>query len=372
MLAEKTQSVTLQNKPCLLSLQSLRAIAFSGVFISHCDILDLGKWGVSIFFVLSGFVMVYNYYDRDIKCSLKNSLLFALKRIAKLYPLHILTLIATLFLTEELSMVFQNPSVFKKVILNILLIQSWFPQASVYWSLNGVAWYLSVCLFIYTLFPLIITLIKKYNKPLTALFSILIIFSIQFVLSFLTQYVHVSTNFCQWATYIFPLFRLGDFAIGCHLGYLFLQKRYSIKTFTATLSECLVVVLIIFSQFIFNGHITFSGTAWYRYTVLYLPSTIPLIYLFALNQGVISKILTNKVLIFIGNISAYAFLIHQVCIRYIDKFSPTYGYIAENIWVRFFVAFAATILLSVLYRQTEHYIKRKLKKLLNVSSMKII
>lgn len=363
MTAEKIRSLSLQNKPYLISLQALRAIAFLGVFISHCDILDLGKWGVSVFFVLSGFVLTYNYYNRDINFSFKNSILFSLKRIAKLYPLHILTLIATLYLIQELFTVFQNTSVFKNVIFNILLIQAWVPQSSVYWSLNGVAWYLSVCLFIYMLFPLIITIIRKYNKTFTALFSIFIIFSIQFVFAFLTQYVNVSSdvsnNFYQWATYISPIFRLGDFAIGCNLGYLFLRKSHSIKTFTATLLECLVIILIVVSQFIFNERITFLGMPWCRYTVLYLPSTILLIYLFALNKGSISKILTNRILIFIGNISAYTFLIHQICIRYINKFFPML-----NKWVLFFVALAATILLSFIYQQIENCVKCKLQRLL--------
>lgn len=36
------------------SLQSLRAIAFLGIFISHCGIGQFGSAGVSIFFTLSG------------------------------------------------------------------------------------------------------------------------------------------------------------------------------------------------------------------------------------------------------------------------------------------------------------------------------
>lgn len=40
------------------SLQALRAIAFLGVFAFHTNIRffsSLGRWGVSVFFILSGF-----------------------------------------------------------------------------------------------------------------------------------------------------------------------------------------------------------------------------------------------------------------------------------------------------------------------------
>ena len=56
------------------SLQALRAIAFLSVFIFHANrsflgdgvlydsfIKSLGRWGVSVFFVLSGFVMTYDH-----------------------------------------------------------------------------------------------------------------------------------------------------------------------------------------------------------------------------------------------------------------------------------------------------------------------
>lgn len=46
------------------SLQAVRALAFLGIFLSHTGIKyfgTTGTWGVSVFFVLSGFLMVYNY-----------------------------------------------------------------------------------------------------------------------------------------------------------------------------------------------------------------------------------------------------------------------------------------------------------------------
>lgn len=71
------------------SLQGLRAIAFLAILISHSRVFNcgyLGAWGVSIFFVLSGFLMTYNYMPRqDFKYP--SPLVFGWQKIKKLYPL---------------------------------------------------------------------------------------------------------------------------------------------------------------------------------------------------------------------------------------------------------------------------------------------
>ena len=46
-----------------MSLQGIRAIAFLGIFLYHCELIETGPWGVSIFLILSGFLMSYNYYN---------------------------------------------------------------------------------------------------------------------------------------------------------------------------------------------------------------------------------------------------------------------------------------------------------------------
>ena len=76
------------------SIQGLRAIAFLAIFISHTGIGSLGAlgaWGVSVFFVLSGFLMMYNYYNKE--SIPKFGFRFAWNKIKKLYSLHVITTI---------------------------------------------------------------------------------------------------------------------------------------------------------------------------------------------------------------------------------------------------------------------------------------
>ncbi len=65
-------------------LQFLRLIAFLCIFFSHAmrELSILGAAGVSVFIILSGFLMTYNYYDREITV---NPFKFAVRKIKLLY-----------------------------------------------------------------------------------------------------------------------------------------------------------------------------------------------------------------------------------------------------------------------------------------------
>jgi len=71
------------------ALQGLRAIAIIAIFISHSELGKFeyfGAWGVSVFFVLSGFLMLFNYLPREEYPEFGFG--FAWGKIKKLYPLH--------------------------------------------------------------------------------------------------------------------------------------------------------------------------------------------------------------------------------------------------------------------------------------------
>ena len=83
-------------------LQVLRAIAFLGIFLSHARVsVSWAKLGVSIFFVLSGCLMTCNYYDKELKCSIKDNLQFSINKIKKLYVLHIVTMVCAILLVQR-------------------------------------------------------------------------------------------------------------------------------------------------------------------------------------------------------------------------------------------------------------------------------
>lgn len=82
------------------TLTSLRFIFAIMVFGAHCYVIDNvfnthffkeGFVGVSFFFVLSGFIIAYNYQEK-LKDNKIDKRTFWVARIARIYPLHWLTL----------------------------------------------------------------------------------------------------------------------------------------------------------------------------------------------------------------------------------------------------------------------------------------
>lgn len=68
----------------ITSISRIKRNSFLAIFISHSrweEFIKLGPWGVSIFFCLSGFLMIYNYYLK--KDSLNMGVKFPFARIKK-------------------------------------------------------------------------------------------------------------------------------------------------------------------------------------------------------------------------------------------------------------------------------------------------
>ena len=69
---------------------------------------------------------------------------------------------------------------------------------------------------------------------------------LQVVISFGVDHItlpEIIDNFPKWATYILPIYRLGDFVIGCCLGYLYVNRR-EMKKFTRTFHLFIVRIIL--------------------------------------------------------------------------------------------------------------------------------
>ena len=146
------------DKKLISSLQGLRAVAFLSVVLSHCGAPWLGPWAISVFVALSGFLMTCNYYDRPRTApGLRSAITFSLQKIRKLYPLHLIMMVAALLLV--LKGLLAQPSArgvlscAAQLVVSIFLLQTWIPSSRFWFCLNGVAWYLSVQAFLYAIFP---------------------------------------------------------------------------------------------------------------------------------------------------------------------------------------------------------------------------
>lgn len=320
----------------------------------------LGPYGVSVFFVLSGFLMYYNYSDRPVPCSPLKNISFAFKRIKRLLPLHLIMMLASVP-WAIMAMAPNTPiGTYITQALQFLcctfLVQTWVPLISYNFAFNAVSWFLATCLFMYAVFPLYLKIMNKRRDVKASLLRILatvfVMFCICYGLRFLNWRQPYYNEFIEWVTYTCPLFRVGDFIIGCELACLFRNDKLNINKWVMTLLEAAALASIWLVRKIYIQGEGLFASVFFKYSMLFLPFACLLVYVFAKNKGFISKLLTNRVVIFIADLSGYAFLIHQLVIRYTKKFFPAPQGMSQDAYfaIVFCISFTITILLSMLYK----------------------
>ena len=115
---------------------------------------------VGFFFLLSGYVLAYNYADREAPLNKRQ---FWKARFARLYPLYAFSLVFSALMVVEEWHARSHGEFFAGLVLTPLLLQGWDPWLATFW--NTVAWTLSVDLFLYLLFPYLLRL-PWPKKPL--------------------------------------------------------------------------------------------------------------------------------------------------------------------------------------------------------------
>lgn len=333
----------------------LKGIAFAGIFLLHIGSrVEWAAFGVSIFFVLSGFLMEYRHaHDEIIKGTLSFGVCsrYAVQHMKKAYPLHILTMMVAivLYLFQKKGRII----LIAKIILNITLMQSWVPSVGVNVSLNGVAWYLSSILFCYFVFPFLHSLNSGMSRKRRMLMATLVIV-MQFLLSILAFLIDKEDDFYRWATYDAPFFRAGDFFVGIMLSSFIGDKCNYQKGSESKLNKLAVLydaeTVVLTTAFICWStqytHQSLPGRVIDNWTTVYIVISCAWIW-GVFNEGIIRLIACNAVGVWIGRNSLYLFLIHYVVIKAVRLFTPS---ISNSVILMGLVSAIITVILSIVYK----------------------
>lgn len=104
---------------------------------------------------------------------------------------------------------------------------------------------------------------------------------------------NVSDDFIKWFTYIFPMYRMFDYLIGCLLGDLWVYKRtieeQENNRIRTELLEVLSIILVIIVNLIYTYEVSIPLGSWFVRTCLYLPVSMILVWTFATGKGFITQ-----------------------------------------------------------------------------------
>lgn len=302
----------------IYTLMSLKFFAFFAIYLHHLDYnYGLGPISVTFFFIVSGFIMAYNYSGKIIRMNSRIYWEYYFRRLTRIYPMHILTLIISIPLVQITH--FKTNIIY--TFLNIFLLQTYFPIGIQVFAYNAVSWFIADVVFFYAITPFLLVLLYRtniiYNRN-----KLIILQTCAFATGFIISYTFhdkvQAFTFGWWYIYISPYFRIFDYLIGFLSGLIFisLQNEYFIgrsKTFFSILE------LSAISMFFISYRSTFLGFDSLKYDMYYVPALTILVFVFAFQRGILSRLLSFKLFIRLGTISYPLFMIHQLMIAYVAQ-----------------------------------------------------
>jgi peptidoglycan/LPS O-acetylase OafA/YrhL len=197
---------------------------FSTVLV---NIINTGYYAVTMFYVLSGFVLVYSGSDAAgniyrTRCE------FWVARIARIYPAYLLAFV--LCIPHTLAFAIHSYPGYTGLIKGgiagasyLLMVQSWFPRLASWWNFPG--WSVSVEVFFYLCFPFLLLPVSRLkSRQCYTLISICWTLSllVYLVLYRLDPWWSVALNYN-------PFLRLPGFVTGMAMGRIFLLRPVAKK-----------------------------------------------------------------------------------------------------------------------------------------------
>lgn len=252
------------------------------------NFLANGWVAVTLFFVLSGFILSYTYAGQIEEPRGKRR--FWEARFARIYPVYVLSL--------ALMMPFQDKLSFGTAAAVALMLQTWNPvHPEFFYVWNLTAWTLSMELFFYLLFPFLLPPLQRMSRrTLKAILSLTLL-----LIVFGHTMTHSIEPLSRRLLIPMPLFRLPEFVVGMILGLLFLRPRKRRRSSMWTYASLIGILAVLLG----------CRDRWVSLVVI--PYAV-LIYDLAATNSKVARLLGSNTCVLLGAAS-YAIYLLQVPVR---------------------------------------------------------
>jgi peptidoglycan/LPS O-acetylase OafA/YrhL len=311
-----------------------------GLFPSTGILMPLvrqGHYAVPIFFMLSGFVLAYNYADKFLRFGIKGYREFVFIRLARIYPVHLFTLFLVLGMVIVCSAkgwpITDSGYTFRDFVLNLLLVQTWVPVFQLNW--NYPSWSISSEWFAYLFFPLFCaTFLRKINTRPRAYFFLAATWGATVGLYVVGNGLPFRQLLC-----VIPTFLAGTAIFAC-LSHIPHQPLALLRF----LPDILLLFLAIVPLLVGGPLIV----------VLLLTGFLALIYLLVYQEDNCSRLWTNRLAVYLGEVSYSLYMAHtlgqKVCYKLLpsERFAAS-GSITRLAIIFIYIIFIATFSLGTYY-----------------------
>jgi peptidoglycan/LPS O-acetylase OafA/YrhL len=352
----------------ITSLTLLRFFAAVFVVVHHIGglfpqlylvqlVAPVGWLGVSFFFILSGFVLMWSFDAGISKAE------YVFRRLTRIYPLHFACLVTCLLFFWATGAVLGGyKGTPLGTIANFLLVQAWIPgHPDVRQAWNGVSWTLSCEFMFYLLTPFLFPILMQINWRrygfLLALYWIAII---------CTASLAQENSWGEFLDFFFysPVPRLFEFILGA-------VSAVSFKSGTRYNSRSISIIVMVVPNFVYCLAVPEPLRCSLIMDYLFIPGAVLLIISMVTNEFDFSSTWTkNPLLIELGDASFSLYMIHAMLIRMfvIFIFATLGSYFQSSFYLEAFLAilflFVATIISLVIHRRFEVPVRIILMRLL--------
>jgi peptidoglycan/LPS O-acetylase OafA/YrhL len=344
-------------------LTGLRFIAALSVAMAHgselilkfdAPSLQLTYWlsqlaglGMGLFFVLSGFVIHYNYRITVTQGGLEGLGGFLWARFSRLYPLYFLIIVLDVLLGRKLyEFMAGNDDAFTDVLhalpYYLTFTQSWlyvpFPDNSLIYVTginSSLTWSISTEWFFYVSYPFVALFVIRARRPLVTIVAALawcVVWIILVTILFdrapqidawaVSHYGPIAgtengiqDSYFRWLMYFSPYLRIGEFILGCIIAQLFIQLECK----SISDRERLVGRLILAVGILSVPVLTYMMYSPYGYVLSVrrlnlnfglAPSVALIIFCVARYDTIFTRTLNSRAFEALGNASYSIYLIH--------------------------------------------------------------
>jgi peptidoglycan/LPS O-acetylase OafA/YrhL len=322
-------------RPALPALTGLRFVAAAIVVMYHARAMipafrtnpwltffGAGYTGVSLFFVLSGFVLTYNYLTPD-GTGVRSVRDFLSARFARVYPVYLLGIIvaAPLFVRDlqregGQALLHTGP---KMTLATVALVQAWIPPYAC--RLNCPGWSLSAEAFFYALFPVLgVWLARRTKQQLLSSIAIGWVLICAMAILYIARDpdmagVATAATDAFWIKLLKfnPLVRLPEFMIGIATGLLFLRAPKLLGSRAGTVS--VLATVLVATAFAFHLQLPYP----LLHNGLLSLVFAALIFALAAGGGPIARVLGSPRMHVLGEASYALYLLHVALLAYTIK-----------------------------------------------------
>lgn len=318
----------------------LRHLDFLGNTI--LSVVYQGAVGVNIFFILSGFILFYNYNNRKI-----NFIEFIFKRLAKIYPVYLAGFFMIFFVTKITHA--EVDDFFEVMMMNLLMVQSYLPKFAQAWY-GGGSWSLSTEFFFYLCFPLLLNFISKLSKR-----HVLLLSACCFLLSIFPGILYNFKLINFPLSYAFPPSRIWEFIIGMLVACLVVKFKILINNF--------LICAVLFFSILFFNYIGINLRGYVIQNVIVIPLMVIILIITTTTKTNLLEFLGWRFFEYLGKIS-YSFYIFQIpLLAYVKTRSDLNNYDGIIILlVLFIINLAGAIFLYHLIELPSHkFLNKKIR-----------